>query len=406
MKNTHESGQAVVLLVLAVVGLVAFTALAIDGGMVYSDRRQAQSAADAASLAGGGFTALALENYYIYYQDFNCAVDIPTIMNGAITTAKNRALSNGYTEAEVSVTYVCEDNGSVEDRKYIDITTQITHQTDTAFIHLVYDGPAVNQVESTVRVRPRSPLALGYAVVALNPDSCQGQQNGTTFHGSAGVYVTGGGIFSNGCMRVNGTPLVEVSDGGVYYAGEFQGNPHDTHPHAQHTSMQIPPSAYSVPEPTAADCSGRWYNNLSGNLSPGLYCLEGDLRLNGNDTLIGDGVTLYIPNGKVYINGSATVQLTAPSRTPDPSPAIPGIVIYAPASNHNEIQITGNADSYFQGTVLAPGASCDMLGNATSNAYQTQVICWDVEVGGTNDTFVYYREENQYSKPASIDLTR
>ncbi len=45
------------LLVLAMVALLGFTALAVDGSMVYSDRRFAQSGSDASSLAGGAEAA-------------------------------------------------------------------------------------------------------------------------------------------------------------------------------------------------------------------------------------------------------------------------------------------------------------------------------------------------------------
>lgn len=47
-----ESGQTAVLVALAVVALLAFAGLAIDGGAVYLQRRQMQNAADAAALAG------------------------------------------------------------------------------------------------------------------------------------------------------------------------------------------------------------------------------------------------------------------------------------------------------------------------------------------------------------------
>ncbi len=45
-------GQTVVLVALAVVAIVAFVALAIDGGNAYTVRREAQSAADGAAIAG------------------------------------------------------------------------------------------------------------------------------------------------------------------------------------------------------------------------------------------------------------------------------------------------------------------------------------------------------------------
>ena len=51
-KSQFESGQALILIVLAIFGLVGITGLAIDGGMSFSDRRHAQNAADTAALAG------------------------------------------------------------------------------------------------------------------------------------------------------------------------------------------------------------------------------------------------------------------------------------------------------------------------------------------------------------------
>jgi uncharacterized membrane protein len=50
VKST-EKGQALVLIVLAIVGLLGFAALALDGGMLLSERRRAQNAADAGVLA-------------------------------------------------------------------------------------------------------------------------------------------------------------------------------------------------------------------------------------------------------------------------------------------------------------------------------------------------------------------
>jgi len=51
MSKHTESGQALVLLVLGLVGLLGFTAVAIDGGQMYSQQRRAQNTADNAALA-------------------------------------------------------------------------------------------------------------------------------------------------------------------------------------------------------------------------------------------------------------------------------------------------------------------------------------------------------------------
>ena len=47
-----ESGAVLVYVSVAIIGLVAFSALSIDYGVMWSSRRQAQNAADAAAHAG------------------------------------------------------------------------------------------------------------------------------------------------------------------------------------------------------------------------------------------------------------------------------------------------------------------------------------------------------------------
>src|SRR5688572_25221602 len=53
LNKKSEKGQALILIVLAIVGLIGITGLTVDGGMAYSDRRNAQNAADTAALAAG-----------------------------------------------------------------------------------------------------------------------------------------------------------------------------------------------------------------------------------------------------------------------------------------------------------------------------------------------------------------
>src|SRR5687767_15690403 len=53
MKKQHllsDSGQTLVIIAFAAIGLFGFAALAIDGSMVFSDKRHAQNAADTAAL--------------------------------------------------------------------------------------------------------------------------------------------------------------------------------------------------------------------------------------------------------------------------------------------------------------------------------------------------------------------
>jgi hypothetical protein len=54
----NESGQAIILIALALTVLLAFAAMAIDLGNVFTEKREAQNAADAAALAGAHQIAL------------------------------------------------------------------------------------------------------------------------------------------------------------------------------------------------------------------------------------------------------------------------------------------------------------------------------------------------------------
>src|SRR5690242_5433233 len=51
-QQSLQSGQAIVLMALAMMGLLAFVVLAIDGGRFYTQRRKSQNASDMSSLAG------------------------------------------------------------------------------------------------------------------------------------------------------------------------------------------------------------------------------------------------------------------------------------------------------------------------------------------------------------------
>src|SRR6266498_3740384 len=75
-KKLNQRGQALVMIALAIVGLVGFAALAIDGGNVFSDRRHSQNSSDTSALAA----ALALTRGETNWKNFGL----------------DRAINNGY----------------------------------------------------------------------------------------------------------------------------------------------------------------------------------------------------------------------------------------------------------------------------------------------------------------------
>jgi uncharacterized membrane protein len=56
-RHKNEKGQAIVFLVIGLVVVRGFVALAIDGGLAFANRPEDQNRADGAALAGAGALA-------------------------------------------------------------------------------------------------------------------------------------------------------------------------------------------------------------------------------------------------------------------------------------------------------------------------------------------------------------
>jgi hypothetical protein len=279
-----------------------------------------------------------------------------------------------------------------------------------------------------VRIYPPAPLAFGHAIVALNELGCSGNQNGVIFSGSSTTTVTGGGVWSNGCMYGNGNSFtVDVYDGDVGYAGQSGGTLSNIHPSPQYIPHPIPDYSTQVDEP---DCSGlpnrtvphggtvtlqpgvydkiKW---TSGDLTlqPGLYCVTGNkgFDLQGG-SIMGDGVTIYLQTGGMTVNGSVDpLDLRAPVENPDPSPAVPGILLYMAHGNTSTIKLNGNSTSFYLGTIYAPDGDVFLSGaSGTKPTFNTQVIGENVEVSGNATIDINFLEDENYEKPPYLDMLK
>jgi len=415
-KNS-EKGQAIVYLAIGIVVFLGFVALAIDGGMALADRRHSQNTADAASLAGGAAAAISLENSHINYKNWDCSNGKPgqTAYLAAENAAIARASANNFSidtnpSDHNGVVAICGssphswygDKGDI----YIDVTVEISATTPSNFLQLVFPKALHNEVDSVTRVRPRQPLGFGNAIVALNYKDCQGHQDGGIMYGNGEIVVQGGGVFSNGCLRGNGQPNVTIHDGGAFGNDLDLGNA-NWDPAPEKITEQMPDSMYFIKPPP--DCSKpNAYNvsSLPATLAKGLYCITGNLTINGGDRITGTDVTIYVPNGKVIVNGTPYLEISAPpANATDASPAIPGLLLYLPPDNPNPVTFNGTEDSVLQGLILAPSSTIQLNGTG-GNTYVGQVIGWNVEIGGTSDFSLIYDDSVVYNKPTWIELAK
>ena len=428
-ENKKESGQILVIFALALVALLGLTALAIDGGMIYADRRFTQSASDAASLAGAGAAAHYIENNGVNWTNFNCSsITVDSAMAQAFNIAQSRAGSNHFIGLDDDVSdrhgilVTCTDQRQ-QFRRYIDVETQITSDVGTTFAHLFYPGEIKNSVTSTARVYPRTVLAYGFAIASLS-HQCGTNTGGVYFDGNSDVYINGGGVFSNSCIEANGNVRVGINDGGINYYTTLTTN---GRPVLQPDPQQVP-ARMPVKPITPPTCPAGSYVNQSGSgtigpgnysqirltngtltMQPGLYCVKGDFTANGG-TILADGVTIYMQkdgtkNTAMSIAGNVTAHFNAPSSINVTAGAKVGLLIMMEEGNNGTISLQGTSGSSFTGAVYAPTGTVAVGGTSGINpTYNTQLVGKYVKVHGNAQIEINFRHFEPVSDAPTLDL--
>lgn len=384
----NERGQVLVMIALAAVGLFGFAALAIDGSMVFSDRRHAQNAADTSVLdaaltktRGGDWVAEGLD----------------------------RADSNGYddngTSNDVYIS-LCSDADATctglpalaDPDEYIQV--RIRSDVDLFFTRVIGRSKATNYVQAVARAVPShyDEMFSGNAVVGLNPDDCKSVK----YTGSATTTITGSGIFVMSSCPVN------AFDGGghgtlnvpsICAVGGIDPGGLKIPASTTQTEGCTPPPAIVEPNP---ECTGdaTWSGNVmqpgryTGPFPPknvdtlmsGIYCIDGDFKLS-SATLTGHGVVLRMNDGGIALNGGDEVHLSAPTEGD-----YAGLLIYMPmadSANCDAVVINGNSDSTITGSILAPCSHIQINGTGASGI-NGQIIGDTVDIAGNSGTKIHY----------------
>jgi len=429
-KTSSESGQIMVLLAIAFLGLLAFAALAIDVGMVYADRRYAQNVADSAALAGINAAGTIIKD--VNAVDFNCSANssVVSAIEAAKVAAVARATANkipitvqDLSTAKHGVQIICDSTA-----KYMDVKVMITTDTKPSFIQLFNNSPLRNTVTAISRVIPRVPAAAGNTIVALST-----QSNSFLLKGTITIGIENGGIHSNGSITKSGASgSIKVVHGAISAVGtidtfDWQGS--TLVPHAPMMAKPpIPkPNCSAVPNRTTGTKAatgllepGLYENGLeAATLKPGLYCIRGGISLNGsevlqNQTRDGDhGVTIMMLTGDVTMNGNSGAKLYAP-RNVNPSTAvngaIPGLLFYVDENNPCNsatscIKLNGTNDGMYQGTVFVPNGHVEMGGtNNASAPWDTQIIAYTVGFNGTPNLYINSTIQNNVIIPTSMQV--
>ena len=448
----HQKGQVLILVALGIVGLVGITALAIDGGNAFSERRRAQNAADTASMAAAremvddmfmetdGTIILAEDGDG---HDFNWA---------AFTLANTNGYNDDGTTNTVTVNNPpglnCkgDTNGPYLDSLGHDISDQyiqvmIDININTFFAQVVGIDQTHSCVEAVAYAEPPYSAILydGSSVVALAPHECKAVK----YNGTADAILVDGGIFVNSDCDCPPGAFFNSSSSNTLTApslntvgcNNYNEDALDIGTVTDDADqVPYPDLGFTLPEPEL-DCNkdgplgdgtpkdqdggtifpGNYYGEFPPKdaieMVPGLYCVYAGnkgFNIRKADSLTGNNVTIALMTGGISWTGSDEgIYLTAPtakycedSSGPYSIPCkYQGLLIFMPMENSSAVVLNGNTSWTIIGTILAPAAPITINGTEDGTEIFAQIIAYTVDITGDGTTNITYNGGDNWDGP-------
>lgn len=240
-------------------------------------------------------------------------------------------------------------------------------------------------VATGVSVAGSATVELGCAMMSNSAGASAlttgtGRVNATALRAAGGIVV-GSGVTSSTSIQTSQA----VQD------DPFEGVPNPT---------WMPPGQgnVTVGSNQRRNLSPGYYTSLDirGNatLAPGTYFIgAGGLQINGGSTVTGSGVTFVLTSssnpfapgsvGTARIAGNARINVTAPTSGP-----YAGLVIYrdrrATADGSTGLNISGDSNSLWQGSIYAPTSNIMFTGNSGMNTDCVQIVGFTVSFAGNS----------------------
>jgi hypothetical protein len=284
-RRGRESGQMLVLFVLALGVLMGFVAMSIDVGMILHERRSAQNAADAAALAG--------------------VQELPGSPSAAVLAAQQWAAQNGFSSedgATITVNTPYQGNpGAVE----------VIIEEETPFLFARALGlDSINVHARAVATRDGAGAYAIYAHGSACGEPREVDVSGSTLSADGDIHSNGDIKLTNGTTEVDGTvtyrcPPPNTGGSTTNISGGLN--------QASQTVNWPIYYAYSDFGPCTFSSSGDlqitqsdpqyWLNDDPGTntLKPGVYCADGDIHLSGG-TFFGN--VTFVARNEVHFSGA------------------------------------------------------------------------------------------------------
>ena len=356
-RRRDEEGAVALLVAFLAVGLLVVAGFTVDFGQAYLMKRNLQTGADAAALAGaqyfmekleGPCTAAALAPFAADAEaqaDAYMAANVPT----AVTTGDD-------------LTETCDDTNT-------GIKAEYTAAADTP---MVFGGLATGGDHITVGRAAEASYSAGAtcALCFLDPDGIDAGNADFTVNGGGSIHVNGNiaagpnSFWAAGGITISGTTAPSQAQ----FEPDWTTAPPIPDPFA-YLPMPMPTTGLSNKTDPCSNGPGIYASvilpNSACTLQPGAYVVTGTWEAKNNTVLSGNGVTLYVksPNGKLDFKNGATQNLSAPSTAALAGwPA--GFVVIYDRDNPNPLSIQGNGTTTLSGTVYIPNGAIDFNGNS------------------------------------------
>jgi hypothetical protein len=342
---------------------------AVDVGTLFRAKRNLQTAADAAAVAGADESK---------YGDWKAA-------------AKAAAAQNGITDGSGGAT-VTVNNPPSSGSHASGVEVIITVSEPTYFMKVFH--------LTSMNVSARAVAGLTAGSGCIYTLGTSGTDIGLT--GTADLSMPNCGILvdsaASNAIRMTGSSGITAQSIGIVGGYSTTGSA-SMNPSAVTGIAPAPdPLAFlSAPSFNAASCladphitgSGSHtigpaisggtvcYNGLSitgsgaVTLNPGLYIINGGFSMTGSGSLTGSGITFYLaaPTGSASLSGSGALNVSAPT-----SGTYNGILFFEDPSDSHAMTITGSGSSNIQGIFYAPSAALSMTGSSGANISADLVV--------------------------------
>jgi len=393
-RKNRRSGAVAVVVAICLIPLIGVTAFAIDGGLLIAARRRAQTVADAAAYAAA-------------CQLYSKRTTDPTGLdsNGSAgAAALSNASANGYTNDGSTNTVKINIPPSTQSKLF-------QAKPGYAEVIVVFNQPRIFSAilgSGTFSITARS-VARGIVVnttsdslVLLDP-SASGAftvTNATTLTTTGAIQVNSSN--SSAAITTNGGGLTAPSIaivGGYYVNNSGQLNVGSTSTAAP--VMKDPLASLAAPDPSTLTSQpqstisntngltlqpGVFTNGLniqSGSnvvLSPGVYYMKGSgFTVDGNSTVTGSGVTIYVDNSSgstgsgFSVTNNSNVQLTPPT-----TGSYAGLVYFQDLNSAKTISNSGGTGSSIKGTIYAAGGTYNTNAGSSSTTFGSQLVVKDI----------------------------